>query len=155
MLDHVSWLPQNPTIVAGTVRENLHLGNAKPAMTDAEALERVRLLPSGGDAEGLLNRMVGDGGVGLSLGEQRRLALARVLLRDPQIVLLDEPGASLDPASEAAVAQAIDWLREQGRTVVVVAHRPQLLEHADTVIDVSRFSMATFDETTVLPGLPS
>ena len=155
LLDHVGWLPQNPTIVAGTVRENLHLGNADPAMTNAEALERVSLLPPGGDAERLLNRMVGDGGVGLSLGEQRRLALARVLLRDPQIVLLDEPGASLDPASEAAVAQAIDWLREQGRTVVVVAHRPQLLEHADTVIDVSRFSMATFDETTVLPGLPS
>lgn len=69
------------------------------------------------------------GACGLSVGQRQRLAIARVLLKDPKVLLLDEPTSALDPASEAAVQEALDRL-SSGRTTLVVAHRLSTVRHA-------------------------
>ena len=135
----VSYLPQAPYLAAGTVAEAVRLGN--PAKTDAEVsavladagldLEHPpvrRVLPRG------LETQVGEGGVGLSAGQIRRVALARTLLQEAPVILLDEPAAALDSQTEQTVVNAIGALRRSGRTVVVVAHRAALLAVADVVV---------------------
>ena len=77
--------------------------------------------------------MVGEGGQGLSGGEIRRIALARALLCDAPLVILDEPTASLDPASEAQVAAGLEALA-RGRTLLVVAHRLTTLRAANRIL---------------------
>jgi ATP-binding cassette subfamily C protein CydD len=123
-LDHVAWLPQRPTLFHGTLRENIHLG--RPSADDREIREAIRLshadefierLPAG------LHTRVGEGGQGLSMGQIQRVALARLFLRDPGLVLLDEPTAHLDAESEQMVNAGIRGLTE-GRTMVLVTHRP-------------------------------
>ena len=135
----ISYLPQNPYLAAGTVAEAVRLGN--PAKTDAQVSAALadagldlehpsarRVLPRG------LDTPVGEGGVGLSAGQVRRVALARTLLQETAVVLLDEPAAALDSQTEQNVVNAIGALRRSGRTVVVVAHRAALLAVADVVV---------------------
>jgi ATP-binding cassette subfamily C protein CydD/ATP-binding cassette subfamily C protein CydCD len=123
---------QRPFLTPGSVRANLTLG-ADPATTaDAlwAVLRRVGLdgpvaaLPSG------LDSTLGDDGRGLSAGQRARLVLARALLRDATVVLLDEPTAHLDPASVATVHEVVTELAER-RCVVVVTHRSELVALAD------------------------
>ena len=132
----VAWLPQRPHLFAGTIADNIRL--SRPKATDdemrtaarrAQADRFVEHLPAGYDT------MLGDGGVGLSAGQRQRIALARVLLRDAPLVLLDEPTANLDSGTEQALTDAVRALRGT-HTVVVVAHRPALLELADTVVQL-------------------
>lgn len=130
--DQIAWLPQRPVFVAGTVAENLRL--AAPEAPEAE-LRRVL------DRVGLADRLpdlaaeLDEDGLGLSAGERARVALARVLLADRPWILLDEPTAHLDAATEQLI---VDAVRELGRsrTVLVVAHRPALVELADRVVEV-------------------
>ena len=82
------------------------------------------------------NTVIGSGGVGLSVGQRQRLALTRALAAHSQVVILDEPTAHLDALSEETVVRAIDAMREEGRTVIVIAHRAAMMEAADVVIDV-------------------
>jgi len=123
-LDTVAWLPQRPTLFHGTLRENIILG--RPSAGDHEIQDAIRLshafefierMPDG------LHTRVGEGGQGLSLGQLQRVALARLFLRDPGLVLLDEPTAHLDAESEHLVNAGIRILAE-GRTMVLVTHRP-------------------------------
>ncbi|MEZ5094308.1 thiol reductant ABC exporter subunit CydD [Nocardioides sp.] len=130
----VAWAPQRPWLTAGSIAANLRVG-AREATDEQlwEALARVRLaevvraLP-----EGLAHRL-GDDGAGLSAGQQARLSLARVVLADRPVVVLDEPTAHLDTETEAVL---LDTLRDLARTacVVVVAHRPAVVEAADHVL---------------------
>ena len=83
------------------------------------------------------NSTIGSGGVGLSVGQRQRLALTRALAARSQIVVLDEPTAHLDAVSEETVVRAIHAMREEGRTVIVIAHRNAIIEVADTIIDVA------------------
>src|SRR5688572_19175257 len=119
-------VPQRPTLFRRTVADNIRLGtpdaddaNVRRAAELAGAHDFVSQLPLG------YGTVVGDGGRRLSVGQVRRIALARAFLRDAPLVLLDEPTADLDPASADIVAGAIDRLRGE-RTVLLVAHRPEL-----------------------------
>ncbi len=85
--------------------------------------------------------LLGERGSGISAGERQRVALARAFLRDPRLLLLDEPTANLDGETEADVLDAVARLA-RGRTVVMVAHRPALLALADRVVDLSRVEVA-------------
>ncbi len=132
--DQVAWVPQRPHIFAGTVAENVRL--ARPDATDAQvrealraagALDFVSMLHHGTDTR------LGEDGAGLSAGQRQRVALARAFLADRPVLLLDEPTANLDGETEAAVVEAVRRLAE-GRTVLLVVHRPALLAVADRVI---------------------
>jgi ATP-binding cassette subfamily C protein CydD len=129
-----AWVPQQPTLFRGTVADNIRLGavdasderlHAASVLAGADAF--VSALPDGYET------VVGDGGRALSVGERRRIALARAFLRDTPLVLLDEPTADLDPANAELVGEAVERLRE-GRTVLLVAHRPELAARADRIV---------------------
>ncbi|KRC37555.1 thiol reductant ABC exporter subunit CydD [Oerskovia sp. Root22] len=136
----VAWVPQRPTLTPGTVREVVLDGRE---VSDDDLAEAARL--SGLDAvldvlpEGWATP-IGQGGVGLSVGQRQRVALTAALLGDPSrvpLVVLDEPTAHLDARGERAVLDAVRAWRDQGRTVVVVAHRTSLVDLADQVVTVS------------------
>jgi ABC-type multidrug transport system fused ATPase/permease subunit len=100
---------------------------------DQELSERVRAAAALCGVEELWNTQVGEGGVRLSGGQRRRVALARAILRDASVLLLDEPTSGLDAASEQAVVDALDRAAE-GRTVVAVSHRLSLAARVDRVV---------------------
>ncbi|PWI12421.1 ABC transporter [Streptomyces sp. NWU339] len=133
----VAWVPQRPHLYAGTIAENVRLARpdadddaVRRALRDAGALEFVDALPEGADTA------LGEDGAGLSAGQRQRLALARAFLADRPVLLLDEPTAALDGATEAEVVAAVRRLAA-GRTVLLVAHRPALLAVADRVVRVT------------------
>ncbi|WP_345058848.1 thiol reductant ABC exporter subunit CydD [Streptomyces rameus] len=130
----IAWVPQRPHLYAGTIAENVRLarpeaddGAVRRALRDAGALEFVEALPEGADT------LLGEDGAGLSAGQRQRLALARAFLADRPVLLLDEPTAALDGATEGDVVAAVRRLAA-GRTVLLVVHRPALLGVADRVI---------------------
>jgi ABC-type transport system involved in cytochrome bd biosynthesis fused ATPase/permease subunit len=130
----VAWMPQAAALYAGTLADNVRLG--APAATDAavaEALGAVGLRPLlEALPDGPATRL-GDGGRALSAGEARRVALARTLVRDAALVVLDEPTAHLDPGAAAAVRRAVARVC-RGRTALVVTHDPLLAASADRVV---------------------
>ncbi|MFF9806856.1 thiol reductant ABC exporter subunit CydD [Streptomyces coeruleorubidus] len=130
----IAWVPQRPHLYAGTIAENVRLARpeaddeaVRQALRDAGALEFVDALPEGVDT------VLGEDGAGLSAGQRQRLALARAFLADRPVLLLDEPTAALDGATEAEVVTAVRRLAA-GRTVLLVVHRPALLGVADRVV---------------------
>ncbi|MFI5833825.1 thiol reductant ABC exporter subunit CydD [Micromonospora sp. NPDC051300] len=133
----LAWVPQRAHLFAGSLADNIRLGApATPdaalagAVADAALDEVVDALPDG------LDTVLGERGHGLSSGQRQRVALARAFLRGAPLVLLDEPTARLDSASEAVVLTATRRL-VAGRTAVLVAHRPALLADADRILRVS------------------
>ncbi|MEV7387254.1 thiol reductant ABC exporter subunit CydD [Streptomyces sp. NPDC091215] len=133
----IAWVPQRPHLYAGTITENVRLVRpdadddaVRRALRDAGALEFVDALPEGAGT------VLGEDGAGLSAGQRQRLALARAFLADRPVLLLDEPTAALDGATEAEVVAAVRRLSE-GRTVLLVVHRPALLSAADRVVRLS------------------
>jgi len=134
------WIPQRPTILPGSLLQNV-LGifdvepELTPGLTRAAALcgftDVVTGLPDG------WHTRIGHGGVGLSVGQRQRLALTRALADPRPLVVLDEPTAHLDAATEENVIAAVRDLHERGSTVVVIAHRPALISVATAVVPVS------------------
>ncbi|MFI7585487.1 thiol reductant ABC exporter subunit CydD [Spongisporangium articulatum] len=154
----VAWVPQQPSLVPGTVLDNVLLGcdEFDPSVLTAAAVRTglatvVAGLPHGWQTT------VGTGGVGLSAGQRQRLAVTRALLRDASLVLLDEPTAHLDAEAEAAMHAGLAALRSEGRTVVVVAHRPSLVALADDVIEIRAHAaeMHTHDPSNALESVHS
>jgi ATP-binding cassette subfamily B protein len=134
--DVVGYVTQDAHMFHDTIGANLRY--ARPDATDhqimdalaaAQVLDLVSSLPDG------LDTVVGDRGYRLSGGERQRIAIARLLLKSPRIVVLDEATAHLDSESEAAVQQALDTALE-GRTSLVIAHRLSTVRHADRILVV-------------------
>lgn len=135
--ERVAWMGQHPRLMADTLAANLRVAHADA--TDADLTQALTFagleswfatLP-----EGLATRL-GEGGRPMSGGQLRRLALARVRLRRADVLLLDEPTASLDPDTEAAIVARIAELA-QGKTTVLLTHRPAPLRLADRVYHLS------------------
>ncbi|CAL9503941.1 Vitamin B12 import ATP-binding protein BtuD [Streptomyces sp. enrichment culture] len=138
----IAWVPQRPHLYAGTITENVRLARpgadddaVRRALRDAGALEFVDALPEGAAT------VLGEDGAGLSAGQRQRLALARAFLADRPVLLLDEPTAALDGATEAEVVAAVRRLAA-GRTVLLVVHRPALLDVADRVVRLTEPEMS-------------
>ncbi|WP_413207407.1 thiol reductant ABC exporter subunit CydD [Rhodospirillum sp. A1_3_36] len=130
----LAWVPQRPHLFQGSVADAIRLGRpdapleaVEEAARQANAHDFIRSLPEG------YHQAIGEGGNRLSGGQVRRLALARAFLRDAPLLLLDEPTASLDGESEAAVLDALGRLTV-GRTVLTIAHRPDTLRAAGRVV---------------------
>jgi ABC-type multidrug transport system fused ATPase/permease subunit len=147
---------QDPFLFATTIRENIAFGREGAteaeivqAARDAHAWEFIEQLPLG------LDTLVGQRATRLSEGQKQRLAIARALLRDPRILILDEPTSSLDARSEHLVQRALDNLM-RGRTTFVIAHRLATIRRADRilVLDGGRIvQQGTHPELLTQPGL--
>ena len=129
----VGWVPQAPTMLAGTVADNVRFG--RPGFDDSAVARALAAagIPAGELRDGLATS-IGEGGSGISAGQARRVGVARALLADPPLLLLDEPTAALDGTREAEIGTTVAALAERGRTVVVVTHRHALVERADHVV---------------------
>ena len=134
----LAWVPQHPALVPGSLAENVRL--TSPDAGPAEVEQAAGVTGFGAVVaelpEGWSTR-VGQGGIGLSAGQRQRLALTRALLSSAPLVVLDEPTAHLDAGAEQAVLAALAAVRQAGRTVLLVAHRPALVALADRVVVVT------------------
>lgn len=129
----VGYVEQEAAVLAGSVRENLQLAAAQASDERCWwALDQVNLRSRFEEAEGL-DSVLGDRGMSLSGGQRQRLALARMLLMDTPILLLDEPTSAVDSQNEQLILDAID-ASAQGRTLVIVAHRLSTVTDADQII---------------------
>ncbi len=130
----MGFVPQETLLFGGTARENIAF--SRPDATDKEiiaaaqaanAQDFIEALPEGYDT------LVGERGVNLSGGQCQRIAIARALLRDPRILILDEATSSLDQESEMAIHRALNTLL-QGRTAIIIAHRLSTIRNADRIV---------------------
>ncbi|USG61298.1 type I secretion system permease/ATPase [Sneathiella marina] len=131
---HIGYLPQDIELFSGTIRENIaRMSEGDPADVIAAAKkagihEMVLRMEKGYETE------IGEGGAALSGGQRQRIALARALFGDPSLLVLDEPNANLDSVGESALMSAMENLRAEGMTIIVIAHRPNILKHVDKIL---------------------
>lgn len=151
---HVGMVTQEVHIFQGTVRENLTFFDAQ--ITDANLYEAITLLGLDGWLARLpdgLDTQIGANGVGLSAGEAQLLAFARVFLKDPGLVILDEASARLDPGTEALLTQAMERLFTN-RSAIVIAHRLQTVLRADQILILENGQVVEYGNRTVLEANP-
>lgn len=127
----VALVPQEVELVGGTIRDNVTLFD--PGPSDEDVADALRAVGLGALAEGGVHRALGAGGAGLSAGEAQLLAMARVWLRQPDVVVLDEATARVDPETERRLEAAVQRLM-QGRTTLIIAHRLSTLREVDDIM---------------------
>jgi ATP-binding cassette, subfamily C, bacteriocin exporter len=131
----VSVVPQQIDLFAGTIIENIALGDFEPDMHRVlQISERLGITEFVEKIPGGFSAIVGERGANLSGGQKQRLAIARALYREPEILILDEATSSLDSISEKYVQSTIQYLRKQGKTIIIIAHRLTTIKNADKII---------------------
>lgn len=131
--DHIGFVAQDPFLFDGTIRDNLILG--KPEATETEirdALEKASAYDFVSELPDGLETRIGEKGIRLSQGEKQRITIARVLLKNPPFVVLDEATASVDTITEKKIQKALEHLSSE-RTVLIIAHRLSTVKKADTI----------------------
>lgn len=153
---HIGYVLQDTVLFRGTILENIAFG--RPGATRAEIVEAARMA----NADEFIDRMprgydtmVGERGLTLSGGQRQRIGIARVMIRNSPILLLDEPTAALDTESERLVIEALERLMK-GRTVITIAHRLTTIRDADQIVVISGGAVAengTHDQLMALKGI--
>ena len=156
LLSNITMVFQNVYLFRDTIANNIKFG--KPDATEQEIIEVAKkaccydfimALPDG------FNTIIGDGGATLSGGEKQRISIARAMLKDAPIVILDEATASVDPENEHLIQQAISALTH-GKTILIIAHRLATIENADQILVVDNGTIVqrgTHTELLKQPGV--
>ena len=146
-------VPQEVILFGGTIAENIRYGKPgadiaeiKEAARKANALDFIESFPE------KFNTLVGDRGIKLSGGQRQRIAIARAILKDPAILILDEATSSLDAHSEVLVQEALEKLME-GRTSIIIAHRLSTIKKADRIFVINEGMLAEMGSHLELSGL--
>jgi ATP-binding cassette subfamily B protein len=129
-------VPQDPFLFTGTVRDNIRYG--RPESTDNEIREAAFHIGRGEwvtDLSSGLDTVVGQRGASISMGQRQLIALARVLLRDPRVFILDEATSSVDPFTEELIQEGLETIMHN-RTVIVIAHRLSTVRHVNRIIAI-------------------
>ncbi|WP_336320220.1 ABC transporter ATP-binding protein [Streptomyces lavendofoliae] len=151
----VALITQEVHVFHATLRDNLaFFDRSVDDRRLLDALEQAGLTGWLGDLPDGLDTVLGAGARGMSAGEEQLVALARVFLRDPALVLMDEPTARLDPHTEELLVPAMERLLH-GRTAVVVQHRPHALRHVDRILVLDRGRVVEHGERTALAADPA
>ncbi|MEP7143177.1 MAG: ATP-binding cassette domain-containing protein, partial [Ferruginibacter sp.] len=131
----VGVVPQNIDLFAGSIIDNIAIGDLEPDMPRLLALSRmlginefIEKLPD------TYNTYLSEQGINLSGGQRQRIAIARALYRNPEILILDEATSSLDSLSEQQVQSTLNWFKQQGKTVIIIAHRLPSIKNCDTIL---------------------
>jgi ATP-binding cassette subfamily B protein len=130
----IGLVPQDPFLFSGSVKDNIHYGF--PEATDDEVCKSAKRIADGKWLEALSNGLdteVGARGASLSMGQRQLVALTRVLLKNPAILILDEATASVDPFTETQIQEGLELVM-QDRTSIVIAHRLSTVRHSDRII---------------------
>jgi len=130
----IALVPQEVVLFHNTILENIHYGRREA--TNAEIIEAAKLANAHDFIEQLPKKyssVVGERGVKLSVGQKDRVGIARAILRDPKILILDEPTSNLDAHSEREVQEALKKLMKN-RTIFIIAHRLSTIVHADKIL---------------------
>ncbi|WP_114227861.1 MULTISPECIES: type I secretion system permease/ATPase [Sphingomonas] len=151
LAEHVGFMPQEAALFSGTIKENIarfrnRLGEDRglidtdviAAATAAGAHDLIQRLPGGYDT------MLGLGGQGLSAGQSQRVALARALFRGPAVLILDEPNSNLDAEGDHELARCLELAKNNGTTVILVAHRMSMLPIVDRLMVIQAGRLAAY-----------
>lgn len=151
---HVGYLPQDTELFTGTVRDNI--SRFRSDVTD-EAVTRAAMDAGIHDLivrleKGYESQLGASGTTVFSVGQRQRLGLARALLGDPSLVVLDEPNANLDTEGEAALLDVLGALKARGVTVVIVSHRASVFRHVDKILFVRGGEVQSFGDRDAILG---
>ena len=141
---HIGYLPQDVELFSGSIAENIARFNE---LNEVEIIAAARMAGVHDMVQALsagYNTQIGEGGVALSGGQRQRIGLARALYGKPAYIILDEPNASLDADGEAALLSAIQQLRQNGSTVVLITHKTNILATVDKLLVLSHGQLAGF-----------
>jgi ATP-binding cassette subfamily C exporter for protease/lipase len=144
---HIGYLPQDIELFGGSVSDNIARFGEADADKVVQAAKRAGVhdmilhLPKGYDT------LLGDGGAGLSGGQKQRLGLARAMYGDPSLLVLDEPNSNLDDVGETALLQAINDLRQRGKTIVLITHRTSVIGATSKLLVINEGAASMFGPT--------